>query len=100
MDADSPVPNPFVYGQVLLPGRPFCARPHLEAAILEAANHQQRIVLLGERRMGKSSLVEHTLQRPDQILVAVDLRGLDSVADFIDRVLLRLSTTLEHHRAL
>jgi hypothetical protein len=32
--------------------------------------------------------------------VAVDLRGLDSVEDFIDRLLLRLSTTLEAHRAL
>ena len=50
--------------------------------------------------MGKSSLVEHTLARPDQVLVAVDLRGLDSVEDFIDRLLLRLSTTLEAHRAL
>ena len=32
--------------------------------------------------------------------MAVDLRGLDSVEDFIDRLLLRLSTTLEAHRAL
>jgi hypothetical protein len=50
--------------------------------------------------MGKSSLVEHTLTRPDRVLVAADLRGLDSVEDFIDRLLLRLSTTLEAHRAL
>ena len=94
------IPNPFVYGQVLIPGKPFCSRPLLESSVLEAATHQQRIVLLGERRMGKSSLVEHTLTTPNRILVAVDLRGLDSVDDFIDRLLLRLSTTLEAHRAL
>lgn len=96
----APIPNPFVYGQVLIPGKPFCARPKLESSVLEAATHQHRIVLLGERRMGKSSLVEHTLTGPDRILVAVDLRGLDSAADFVDRLLLRLSTALEAHRTL
>jgi hypothetical protein len=34
-----------------------------------------------------------SLTRPDWVLVAVDLRGLDSVEDFIDRLLFRLSTT-------
>ena len=67
-------PIPLVYGQVLIPGKPFCARPKLESSVPEAATHQHRIVLLGERRMGKSSLVEHTLMRSDRILVAVDLR--------------------------
>jgi len=100
MSTAAAIPNPFVYGQVLIPGKPFCSRPQLESSVLEAATYQRRIVLLGERRMGKSSLVEHTLTRPDRVLVAVDLRGLDSVEDFIDRLLLRLSTTLEAHRAL
>ena len=93
MSTAAAIPNPFVYGQVLIPGKPFCSRPQLESSVLEAAANQRRIVLLGERRMGKSSLVEHTLTRPDRVLVAVDLRGLDSVEDFIDRLLLRLSTT-------
>jgi len=100
MSTAAAIPNPFVYGQVLIPGKPFCSRPQLESSVLEAAANQGRIVLLGERRMGKSSLVEHTLTRRDRVLVAVDLRGLDSVEDFIDRLLLRLSTTLEAHRAL
>jgi len=100
MATQAAIPNPFVYGQVLVPGKPFCPRPQLESSVLEAAADRQRIVLLGERRMGKSSLVEHTLTAPDRILVSVDLRGLDSVDDFIDRLLLRLSTTLEAHRAL
>src|SRR5260221_236552 len=71
MSTASAIPNPFVYGQVLIPGKSFCSRPKLESSVLEAAVHQQRIVLLGERRMGKSSLVEHTLTRPDRVLVAV-----------------------------
>ncbi len=95
-----PIPNPFIYGQILLPGRPFCARPALEAAVLQAANDRARVVLLGERRMGKSSLAEHTLGTAHQILVPVDLRGLDSVEDFIDRLLLRLATKLDEHRIL
>jgi AAA+ ATPase superfamily predicted ATPase len=100
MNKAAPIPNPFIYSRVLIPGKPFCSRPHLESSVLEGAPHQQRIVLLGERRMGKSSLVEHTLSRPDLVLVAVDLRGLDSIEDFIDRLLLRLSTTLEAQRLL
>ena len=89
--------NPFIYGQVLLPGRPFCPRPDLEAAVLQTANDNARIVLLGDRRMGKSSLAEHTLGSGTRILIPVDLRGLDSVEDFIDRLLLRLSTKLHEH---
>jgi len=92
--------NPFIYGQVLLPGRPFCPRPMLEAAVLQAAKDNARVVLLGDRRMGKSSLAEHTLGDGHRILVPVDLRGLDSVDDFIDRLLLRLSTKLDEHRVL
>jgi hypothetical protein len=99
-DRTVPLANPFIYGQVLLPGRPFCPRPELEAAVLQAAGSRSRIVLLGERRMGKSSLVEHTLGGSDTLLVAVDLRGLDSTEDFIDRLLLRLSAKLEEQRPL
>jgi hypothetical protein len=99
MDSNN-IPNPFIFGQILLPGRPFCPRPELETAVVQAADSRQRIVLLGERRMGKSSLVEHTLGGTDHLLIPVDLRGLDSVEDFIDRLLLRLSTKLEEQRPL
>jgi len=94
------IPNPFVYGQVLVPGRPFCARPTLEAQVLEAAQTQSRIVLVGERRMGKSSLVEHTLKDSSHVLVSVDLRGLISVEDFIDRLTMHLSSALKLHQAV
>lgn len=99
-DSPQAIPNPFIYGRVLLAGRPFCPRPEMESALIEASDSQQRVVLLGERRMGKSSLVEHTLGGPDRMLLSVDLRGLDSVIDFIDRLLSRLAKMLEAHRPL
>jgi uncharacterized protein len=97
MGMSAEIPNPFVYGQVLLPGRPFCARPALEQQVLAAAEQHGRLVLLGERRMGKSSLVEHTLGT-GHVLLSIDLRGLVSVEDFIDRLLLKLETALIEHK--
>src|SRR5258708_35074826 len=100
MSTAAAIPNPFVYGRVLIPGKPFCSRPQLESSVLEAAVHQQRIVLLGERRMGKSSLVEHTLTRPDRVLVAGGLRGLDSTPDFHGPLVPRASAARAAARAL
>ena len=93
-------PNPFIFGQVLGAGAPFCARPPLERSIRETVDNRQRLVLLGDRRMGKTSLVEHTLADGDSLLVSVDLLGLASVEDFMDRVLARLETVLSSKRLL
>jgi len=92
--------NPFIFGQVLGAGAPFCARPQLERSIRETVDNRQRLVLLGDRRMGKTSLVEHTLADGDSLLVSVDLLGLASVEDFMDRVLARLETVLSSKRLL
>jgi hypothetical protein len=92
--------NPFVFGQVLGPGAPFCARPSLARSLRETVENRQRLVLLGDRRMGKTSLVEHTLAGGDSLLVSIDLLGLASVEDFMDRVLARLETVLSSRRPL
>lgn len=92
--------NPFVFGQVLGPGAPFCPRPQLARSIRETVENRQRLVLLGDRRVGKTSLVEHTLAEGDGLLVSIDLLGLASVEDFMDRVLARLEATLSSKRAL
>ncbi len=92
--------NPFVYGQVLMPGRPYCNRPTLEKQVLQAARNRQRMVLLGDRRIGKSSLVEHTLGEAGELFLTIDLRGLASPADFIDRLSVGLEAFLNHNRAL
>ncbi|HEY4301359.1 MAG TPA: hypothetical protein VGM73_10820 [Candidatus Didemnitutus sp.] len=92
--------NPFIFGQVLGPGVPFCPRPQLERSLRETVGNRQRLVLLGDRRMGKTSLVEHTLAEGDSLLVSVDLLGLASVEDFMDRVLARLERVLSGRRPL
>ncbi len=92
--------NPFVFGQVIGPGAPFCPRPQLARSIRETVENRQRLVLLGDRRVGKTSLVEHTLAEGDGFLVSIDLLGLASVEDFMDRVLARLEATLSGKRAL
>lgn len=99
-DMKTEPPNPFIFGQVLGAGAPFCARPPLERSIRETVDNRQRLVLLGDRRMGKTSLVEHTLADGDSLLVSVDLLGLASVEDFMDRVLARLETVLSSKRLL
>jgi uncharacterized protein len=71
----------------------------MERRVLEAANQQGRLVLLGERRMGKSSLVEHTLGT-ERLLLSIDLRGLVSIEDFIDRLLLKLEDALAEHKPI
>lgn len=50
--------------------------------------------------MGKTSLVEHTLANGENLLLAVDLLGLASVEDFMDRVLARLESMLSSRRPL
>lgn len=92
--------NPFIFGQVLGPAAPFCPRPQLENTLREITESRQRLVLLGDRRMGKTSLVEHTLADGENLLLAVDLLGLASVEDFMDRVLARLESMLSSNRLL
>jgi uncharacterized protein len=74
--------------------------PQLESSIRETVENRQRLVLLGDRRMGKTSLVEHTLADGAALLVSIDLLGLASVEDFMDRVLSRLETMLSSQRPL
>jgi hypothetical protein len=92
--------NPFIFGQVLGPRSPFCARPDDERALRETVASKQRLVLLGDRRTGKTSLVKHTLADADIPLVEVDLLGLASVEDFMDRLLARLEAVLANRLPL
>lgn len=93
--------NPFVFGQVLPPDAPYCPRPALEAALREAAQSNRRIVLLGDRRVGKSSLVERTLRGDrKRVLVTADLLGLNSAGDLVERVRSSLVAALAPVRTL
>jgi len=52
--------NPFKYG-CIVSGKNFCDRPELSGQLAEYVRSGQNLVIQGERRMGKSSLVTETL---------------------------------------
>ena len=78
-------PNPFVYGRVLSASDAACPRPQYEAAILETVRDKGRLALVGDRRLGKSSLVERTLEAHKQRVLRWDFQQLLSIDDLIRR---------------
>jgi len=78
--------KPFKYGCVV--GSDFfCARPLLQSRLTEYVKDGQNVVLVGERRMGKTSLVfaAHKTLRGYRMLY-VDLLNIRTVSDFCNRV--------------
>lgn len=78
--------NPFKYG-CIVGGEYFCPRPLLEREIRRYVESGQNVVVQGERRMGKTSLVCETVNNVRGVkLLYVDLMGVKSVADFCHKV--------------
>ncbi len=74
--------NPFRYGCVV-DGEYFCQRPVLEKELNRLIAAGQNVVVQGERRMGKTSLVCQTVRNMRSFkLVYVDLLGVRSLDDF------------------
>lgn len=93
--------NPFRFHQILGAGDPYCRRPDLERLIVEGVEANRRLVLLGDRRNGKSSLVEHTLaEQKEHVVVTVDFHGLTSVADLVERMRYAIEDALHRERTL
>lgn len=79
--------NPFRYGCVVK-GSFFCPRPLLERELARFIERGQNVVVYGERRMGKTSLVYETVRKMrGRRLLYVDLMGIGDVAGFCRRVL-------------
>ena len=78
--------KPFKYGCVV--GADFfCPRPALQKRLVEYIGDGQNVVLSGERRMGKTSLVFAVhRQLKKYLMVYVDLLNIRTVADFCNRV--------------
>lgn len=78
--------RPFRFGRVV-DGEYFCPRPRLEREIVEIMRNAQSAVVMGERRMGKTSLMKAaaTKARGWGILY-VDLMNIRTIADFCNRV--------------
>ena len=78
--------NPFKYGCVV-GGDNFCARPDLEQKLAGYVRAGQNVVIQGERRMGKTSLVRETVGKMRGVaLVYVDLLGVCDPADLCVRM--------------
>jgi len=86
--------NPFKYGTIVS-GKDFCGRKTLLKQLIGRIESSQRIALLGERRVGKSSTVyEAILKRKKERLLYMDLLGIKSI-DALCRRILRAIVVLE-----
>ena len=79
--------NPFRYGTTV-EGAYFCPRPDIERQLVNYAKAGQNLVIYGERRMGKTSLVRKAIRSlPGNRLLYVDLYYIRSLSDFCKRVM-------------
>lgn len=79
--------NPFKYGQVVR-DKDFCPRPDLVEQLDKFVESGQNVVLIGERRMGKTSLVCETLRRlKDCRMVYIDLLEVKTADDVCRRMI-------------
>lgn len=82
---ESPM-NPFKYGQVVSAGD-FCPRPVLMKQVVESIKGGQNIVLQGERRTGKTSLVyEAVRQLKKRSILYIDLLEVKDADDLCKRM--------------
>jgi uncharacterized protein len=73
--------NPFKYGQVV-GAKDFCQRPDLMKQVIGFIKAGQNIVLQGERRMGKTSLIHEALNHIKKYsIIYIDLLEIKSVDD-------------------
>ncbi len=79
------VPNPFVYGRVLGGQDAACPRPAYETAILDSIRNRGRLALAGDRRLGKSTLIERTHQTHGHAFLRWDFQSVLSVDDLVRR---------------
>ncbi len=88
--------NPFKYG-CTVHGEHFCGRPKLSRVLREYIESGQNVVMQGERRMGKTSLVLETVSRMKGLgVIHADLFCVHDVADLCHRLasaLARLEST-------
>ena len=79
--------NPFKYGCVV-DGEFFCPRPALERQLRSFAESGQNVVVQGERRMGKTSLIKHAIGGMRKMrLLYIDLYCIRTISDFCRRVM-------------
>jgi hypothetical protein len=79
--------NPFRYGQVVL-DKDFCPRPQLEKILTDYISSAQNVLLEGERRTGKTSLIYQVMLSLKKLrLLYIDIMEIKTVDDFCRRVI-------------
>ena len=79
--------NPFRHG-CAVDGEFFCPRPELERQLRSFAESGQNVVVQGERRMGKTSLIRHAIGGMRKIrMLYIDLYCIQTLSDFCRRVM-------------
>ena len=78
---------PFTYGKVVS-GDQFCGREDLVRQLTRFIKTPQNVLVQGERRIGKTSLIYETIQRaPDYRPLFVDFMGVKTSHDFCQRII-------------
>jgi len=78
--------KPFRYGGVVS-GDSFCARPKLEKTLQTYVKNCQNAVIIGARRMGKTSLIREATRKMKGVHVLyADFLNVRTLADFCDRM--------------
>lgn len=79
--------NPFKYGQVVF-DKDFCPRPGLEKKLGNYISCAQNVLLEGERRIGKTSLIYEIMRQLKKFhLLYIDIMEIKTVDDFCRRVI-------------
>jgi uncharacterized protein len=79
--------NPFVYGRVVSK-KEFCPRPQLEARLKSHILSHQNVLVEGERRTGKTSLICETIRKiKNNSLLYVDLLEIKDVDELCRRMI-------------
>lgn len=85
--------NPFKYGCVV-EGEYFCPRPELERQLKAFAESGQNVVIHGERRMGKTSLIKRSVAGMRKMhMLYIDLYCIRTLSDFCRRVMSGITET-------
>ena len=78
--------NPFTFGRVV-DGENYCPRPDLEALLAQSIESGQNVAVIGQRRVGKTSMILKTARKlPGHHLLYVDLLAVNSVAEIGERI--------------
>lgn len=79
--------NPFKYGRVVFDDD-FCPRPELEQQLKSFITSFQNVLLEGERRTGKTSLIYQTVRRLDKRrLLYIDILEIKTADDLCRRII-------------